>query len=53
MSLYIIKNPQYDEEGNEIDNLYQVHLLPILATATKAIQEEDEKVENDRSDQRS
>ena len=42
---YVTKNPQYDEEGNVIDNLYQVNLLPILATATKAIQELEDKLE--------
>lgn len=42
---YVTKNPQYDENGNVIDNLYQVNLLPILATATKAIAELEEKLE--------
>lgn len=41
---YVHKNAQYDEEGNIIDYTYQVNLLPILATATKAIQELNTKV---------
>ena len=45
-SNYVIKNPQYDEEGNIIDYLYQVNILPILSTCTKAIQELKE--ENDK-----
>ena len=43
---YVIKNPQYDEEGEIIDYLYQVNILPILSTCTKAIQELKE--ENDK-----
>ena len=46
---YVIKNPQYDEEGEIIDYLYQVNILPILSTCTKAIQElkeENEKYKN-------
>ena len=46
---YVIKNPQYDENGNVIDYLYQVNLLPILATATKAISELEEKLEEKES----
>ena len=46
---YVIKNPQYDENGNIIDYLYQVNLLPILATATKAISELEEKLEEKES----
>lgn len=38
-SNYVIKNPQYDEKGEVIDYLYQVNILPILSTCTKAIQE--------------
>ncbi len=41
---YVHKNAQYDEDGNIIDYTYQVNLLPILATATKAIQELNTKV---------
>lgn len=41
---YVHKNAQYDEGGNVIDYTYQVNLLPILATATKAIQELSSKV---------
>ncbi len=42
---YVVKNPQYDEKGNIIDNIYQVNSLPIIATATKAIAELTEKLE--------
>ena len=45
-SNYVIKNPQYDEKGEIIDYLYQVNILPILSTCTKAIQELKE--ENDK-----
>ena len=45
-SNYVIKNPQYDEKGEVIDYLYQVNILPILSTCTKAIQELKE--ENDK-----
>lgn len=40
----VIKNPQYDEEGNLTDNIYQVNLLGMLALATKSIQELSEKI---------
>lgn len=43
-SNYVHKNAQYDEDGNIIDYTYQVNILPILATATKAIQELNTKV---------
>lgn len=46
---YVIKNLQYDEKGEIIDYLYQVNILPILSTCTKAIQElkeENEKYKN-------
>ncbi len=43
-SNYVHKNAQYDEAGNVIDYTYQVNLLPILSTTTKAIQELNIKV---------
>jgi uncharacterized coiled-coil protein SlyX len=40
----VIKTPQYDEDGKEIDNLYTIDLLNMVALSTKAIQELNEKV---------
>lgn len=40
----IVKTPQYDEDGKQIDNLYSIDLLNMVALSTKAIQELNEKV---------
>ena len=48
---YVIKSPQRNENGEVIDYIYQVNLLPILATATKAIQELKEEVDEIKEQQ--
>ena len=48
---YVIKSPQLNENGEVIDYIYQVNLLPILATATKAIQELKEEVDEIKEQQ--
>lgn len=42
---FVLKKPIKDEEGNIVDYLYYVNELPIIATATKAIQEQQEEIE--------
>lgn len=42
---FVLKKPIKDEEGKIIDYGYYVNELPIIATATKAIQEQQEEIE--------
>lgn len=42
---YVRHNYKEDEKGNIIQDSYEMRLLPILATATKAIQEQQELIE--------
>ena len=44
-SNYIKKMPQKDEDGNIIDYIYSINELALLATATKAIQEQQTIIE--------
>ena len=42
---YITHNYKEDNEGNVIQDSYEMRILPILATATKAIQEQQQVIE--------
>lgn len=43
---YVSHNITKDENGKVISDMYEVKILPILSTATKAIQEQQEQIEN-------
>lgn len=42
---FIFKIPQIDSKGNKVDEIYNVNMLPILSTVTKAMQEQQEKIQ--------
>lgn len=42
---FVLKNPIKDNEGNIIDNKYYINELPIIATLTKGIQEQQKEIE--------
>lgn len=43
---YVVKDKVFDSKEKEVEYMYQVRLLPLLATTTKAIQEQQETIEN-------
>lgn len=47
---YIYKMPKLDKEGKIIDEIYNVNILPILSTATKAIQEQQFLIDKMKKD---
>lgn len=47
---FVFKIPKIDNKGKLVDEIYNVNILPILATATKAIQEQQEQIEKQQNE---